>query len=37
MRVVERAAEEAAEAPAGPILEVRGVEKRFGGVKAVDG
>ena len=37
MRVVERAAEEAAEAPAGPILEVRGAEKRFGGVKAVDG
>ena len=37
MRVVERAAEEAAQAPAGPILEVRGVEKRFGGVKAVDG
>jgi branched-chain amino acid transport system ATP-binding protein/branched-chain amino acid transport system permease protein len=37
MRVVERAAEEAAEAPAGPILEVRGAEKRFGGVTAVDG
>ena len=37
MRVVERAAEEAAEAPAGPILEVRSAEKRFGGVKAVDG
>ena len=37
MRVVERAAEEAAEAPAGPILEVRGAEKGFGGVKAVDG
>jgi ABC-type branched-subunit amino acid transport system ATPase component/ABC-type branched-subunit amino acid transport system permease subunit len=37
MRVVERAAEEAAEAPAGPILEVKGADKRFGGVKAVDG
>jgi branched-chain amino acid transport system permease protein len=37
MRVVERAAEEAREAPAGPLLEVRGAEKRFGGVKAVDG
>jgi branched-chain amino acid transport system ATP-binding protein/branched-chain amino acid transport system permease protein len=37
VRVVERAAEEASEAPAGPLLEVRGVEKRFGGVKAVDG
>jgi branched-chain amino acid transport system ATP-binding protein/branched-chain amino acid transport system permease protein len=36
MRVVERAAEEAREAPAGPLLEVKGVEKRFGGVKAVD-
>jgi branched-chain amino acid transport system ATP-binding protein/branched-chain amino acid transport system permease protein len=37
IRVVERAAEEASETPAGPLLEVRGVEKRFGGVKAVDG
>jgi branched-chain amino acid transport system permease protein len=37
MRVVERGAEEAREAPAGPLLEVRGAEKRFGGVKAVDG
>jgi branched-chain amino acid transport system permease protein len=37
MRVVERAAEEAAEAPAGPILEVRGAERSFGGVKALDG
>jgi branched-chain amino acid transport system permease protein len=37
MRVVERAAEEARGAPAGPLLEVRGAEKRFGGVKAVDG
>ncbi len=37
MRVVERAAEEAETAPAGPLLEVRGAEKRFGGVKAVDG
>jgi branched-chain amino acid transport system permease protein len=37
MRVVERAAEEAREAPAGPLLEIRGAEKRFGGVKAVDG
>jgi branched-chain amino acid transport system ATP-binding protein/branched-chain amino acid transport system permease protein len=36
MRVVERAAEEAREAPAGPLLEVKGAEKRFGGVKAVD-
>lgn len=36
MRVVERAAEEAREAPAGPLLEVRGADKRFGGVKAVD-
>jgi branched-chain amino acid transport system permease protein len=37
MRVVERAAEEAREAPAGPLLEVRGAQKRFGGVKALDG
>ncbi len=37
LRVVERAAAEAAEAPPGPLLEVRGAEKRFGGVKAVDG
>jgi ABC-type branched-subunit amino acid transport system ATPase component len=37
LRVVERAAAEAAEAPAGPLLEVRGAEKRFGGVRAVDG
>jgi ABC-type branched-subunit amino acid transport system ATPase component/ABC-type branched-subunit amino acid transport system permease subunit len=36
MRVVERAAEEARDAPAGPLLEVRGVRKRFGGVTAVD-
>jgi ABC-type branched-subunit amino acid transport system ATPase component/ABC-type branched-subunit amino acid transport system permease subunit len=36
MRVVERAADEARDAPAGPLLEVKGVEKRFGGVKAVD-
>jgi ABC-type branched-subunit amino acid transport system ATPase component/ABC-type branched-subunit amino acid transport system permease subunit len=36
MRVVERGAEEAAQAPAGPLLETRGVRKRFGGVKAVD-
>jgi branched-chain amino acid transport system permease protein len=34
--VVERAAEEAETVHAGPLLEVRGVEKRFGGVKAVD-
>jgi ABC-type branched-subunit amino acid transport system ATPase component/ABC-type branched-subunit amino acid transport system permease subunit len=34
--VAERPAE-AREAPAGPLLEIRGVEKRFGGVKAVDG
>jgi ABC-type branched-subunit amino acid transport system ATPase component/ABC-type branched-subunit amino acid transport system permease subunit len=37
LRVVERAAEEAKSAPAGPLLEVRNVQKRFGGVKAVDG
>jgi branched-chain amino acid transport system ATP-binding protein/branched-chain amino acid transport system permease protein len=37
LRVVERAAQEAEGAPAGPLLEVRGVEKRFGGVRAVDG
>jgi ABC-type branched-subunit amino acid transport system ATPase component/ABC-type branched-subunit amino acid transport system permease subunit len=37
LRVVERAAEEAKDAPAGPLLEVKGVQKRFGGVKAVDG
>ncbi|HXV58279.1 MAG TPA: branched-chain amino acid ABC transporter ATP-binding protein/permease [Gaiellaceae bacterium] len=36
MRVVERGAEDAREAPAGPLLEVRGLSKRFGGVKAVD-
>jgi ABC-type branched-subunit amino acid transport system ATPase component/ABC-type branched-subunit amino acid transport system permease subunit len=36
MRVVERAAEEASAAPAGPLLEVRSAGKRFGGVKAVD-
>jgi ABC-type branched-subunit amino acid transport system ATPase component/ABC-type branched-subunit amino acid transport system permease subunit len=37
LRVVERGAEEAREAPAGPLLEVTGAQKRFGGVRAVDG
>ena len=37
LTVVERGALEAREAPAGPLLEIRGVEKRFGGVRAVDG
>jgi branched-chain amino acid transport system permease protein len=37
MRVVERSAAEAHETPAGPLLEIKGAEKRFGGVKAVDG
>jgi ABC-type branched-subunit amino acid transport system ATPase component/ABC-type branched-subunit amino acid transport system permease subunit len=38
LRVLERAGEEgaAAAAAAGPLLEVRGLEKRFGGVRAVD-
>ncbi len=37
LQVVERAAEEAKDAPAGPLLEVKSAQKRFGGVKAVDG
>jgi len=37
LRVVERAQAEAREAPPGPLLEIRGAEKRFGGVRAVDG
>ena len=37
LTVVERGAREAKEAPAGPLLELKGVEKRFGGVRAVDG
>ncbi|HET6695105.1 MAG TPA: branched-chain amino acid ABC transporter ATP-binding protein/permease [Gaiellaceae bacterium] len=37
LTVVERAAEEAKDAPAGPLLEIKNVQKRFGGVKAVDG
>ncbi|HEU4450394.1 MAG TPA: branched-chain amino acid ABC transporter ATP-binding protein/permease [Gaiellaceae bacterium] len=36
MRVVERGAQEARAAPAGPLLEIRGVSKRFGGITAVD-
>ena len=36
LRVVERAAVEAREAAPGPLLEVRGARKSFGGVRAVD-